>query len=424
MSIRRLDADLPPRTKISQLNEMILQLNGMVEQGRFNKKELDSIYDTIVSSRKYTREVALGSTVATYTGWSHLYAESGYSIWKYTPTSYTHSSNNRLYMNDIVFENRGSALSETATAFDTVFLWNGDSGSGYLDRTTEAGTPLGTAFEVMNTKHDYLYLGLSTTFSGVKFNWNTRGSNYTLKADYWTGSEWLELTTNSNTLEDGTNDFQSNGHLSYDIPSNWATTSVNSVSKYWLRISSTTDPITVAEFYYIIPANNVIGLLALSSTELLNEEWAWCAYNGSIYVTLRNIGASSTEGSYFVNSSSSTANKENFFVHNNPFTADYESSLYDPVKEFTTTSSILTTDGIVLASAHISSITLTLPAAHTTEGMEFIIKKVNSGNTVTVETLSGETIDGAGNKVLSTQYSFLRVVSDAGNWYIIGGGGL
>lgn len=425
MSIRRIDPELPPRTKISQLNDMILELNGQFAQGKFNKNELDALYDTILASRKYIRDVGVGNTTSTYTGWSHLYAEGGYSIWKYTPSNYTYNALNNLYFDNRVLENRGSASSESATTFDSVQLYNGDSGSGYTNNTTEAGTTTGTGFNINDTTRDYLYLGSSATFSGVKFVWKNRGSNYTLKLEYWSGSAWLEMTSAANALVDGTNSFQSDGHLSWTNPSNWNTTTVNGVaSKYWIRISTTTNPITLANAYYIIPATSVIGLLALSGDEVRNEDWAWCSYNGTIYVTIRNQGGSSSEGDFYITSSSSSTNLQNYFIYNHGYTLDHYSSLYNPCKEVTSGPyTILDTDCVILARATLS-FTIFLPAAHGREGMEFVIKKVNSTNTITIDSISGETIDGAGTKTLTTQYSFYRVISDDANWHIIGGGAL
>lgn len=419
MTIERIDQDLPLTTKIKLLNDMIIELNGLIAQGKFDINELDYLYSILPTPRKFKRNIAIGNTSSTYLNWSHLQAETGYSIWKFTPTNYTYNALNKLYMNDKVLENRGEASSETATTFDSVFLYNGDSGSGYVDNSSEAGSATGTAFAVNNTTRDYLYLGSSTKFSGAKFEWQTRGSNYTLVVEYWSGSAWLPLSVNTDNLEDGTNNFQSDGHISWTTPSNWSTLTVNSSLAYWIRISSTTDPITVAQAYYIIPKTSVIGLLALSNDEIINEEWAWCSYSGNIYVTIRNRGSTSSEGSTYITSSSSSANKLNFFVYNNPFTADYENSTLNTTTEVSTTTALTTMQRLILANA-VTNITLTLPPAHTNDGMIFVIKKVNSTNTVTIETESGETIDGAGNKTLTTQYTFYWLISDNGNWHIIG----
>jgi hypothetical protein len=423
MSIYAINPNLPTTTKLSLLNQMILELSGKVVSGKFDKNELDVLYSSLAGSRKYSRNVVIGGTVSTYTGWSHLKAESGYSIWKYTPTSYTYNILNQLYFDGLVYENRGSASNESSSTFSKVWLYNGDSGSGYVDNTTEAGTETGTQFAVMNTYNDYMYIGASSTFAGVKFEWQTRGSNYTLKLEYYNGSTWVQMSSTVDALSDATSNFQSDGQITWTIPSNWASVSVNSSSQYYVRISSTTNPITVAYAYYMIPTTSVVGLLALSSAEVLSESWAWCSYNGSIYATIRNIGVSTGEGSYYITSSSTATNLKNFFVYNHQFTLDHETSLYNHVKEVTGTYTVLSTDYIILAVSG-GSYTITLPSAHAVEGREYVIKKMYSGSTVTIDGASGNRIDGATTKTLTTQYTFYRIASDGNNWIIIGGGSL
>ena len=324
MSIYKVNRELSAADKIDLLNQMILELNGKVEQGKFDKNELDYLFGLSGYTRAYSRDVLLGNTISDYTDWTHVKQETGYSIWKIAPTSYSYNSVNKVYFDDILVENRGSADSESATSFDYVFLYNGDSGSGFVDNTTEAATETGTEFEVMDSSNDYLYVGEASTFLGIKFEWATRGSGYALKVEYWNGSAWTELTANDNNLADDTSNFESDGRISWDDPGDWATTSVNSQTKYWIRISTTEEPTTTAEAYYIIPGNSVIALLALSSTEFLNEEWAWCYYNSNIYVTIRNTGQSAYEGDYYITSSSSAANLQNFFVFNHAYKSDYE----------------------------------------------------------------------------------------------------
>jgi hypothetical protein len=114
------------------------------------------------------------------------------------------------------------------------------------------------------------------------------------------------------------------------VGDDWTTTAVNGQTKYWIRISTSQIPNVVAECYYATPANSVPGLLALSTNELFSEEWAFCSYGSSIYVTIRNTGNTAYEGNFYVTSSSSVVNKKNFFVYNHQFTADYEDSGYAP----------------------------------------------------------------------------------------------
>lgn len=420
MSIYRIAQDLPTTTKFKLVNDMILELYGLLQQGKFDINELDYLFSVLPSVRKFKRNVGLGNTTTTYTGWSHLLAESGYSIWKYTPTDYKYNANNKVYWGNKVLEYRGVASSESVSNFTSVFLYNGDSGSGFLDHTTEAGTELGTDFAVMNTTNDYLYLGSANMFGGAKIEWHTRGSNYTLKLEYWNGSAWITLDTNTDSFEDGTNNFQSDGHLTWTIPSTWAVNSVNSTSRYWIRISTTTNPITIARAYYLVPKTSVIGLLALSSTEVLNEEWAWCSYNNNIYVTIRNMGNTNYEGNLFIASSSSSANKLNYFVYNNPFTADYEDSTVSIVKTVTSQSGVTDVDGVIFIDASTSNVDLDLPSAVGRAGTTFVLKLVDkgSGRTATVSASSGETIDGAPTYSFTNDFECIHVMSNGNRWFI------
>lgn len=335
MAIYRVNQGKSIQQQVKELNDMIIELNGRVAQGEFNKKELDSIFtNASIADREYLRDVGLGNTQGTYGDWSHVHAESGYSVWKIAVSNYTHSANNELYFNEALLENRGSATSETITAFDVVKLYNGDSASGYTDNSAEAATEAGTEFELMDSSNDYLYIGHSTTFFGAKFEFETQGRGYDLTFEYWNGSSWTDLEASALTVDDQTNNFTSDGRISWDDPGDWATTSVDSDTKYWIRIKadSSIDPSTTAKAYLIIPDTSAIALLALSSTEIQNADWAWCYYSGSVYVTIRNAGNSNYEGSFFITSSSSSANKENFFVHNNGngYQLSHVDSTYSP----------------------------------------------------------------------------------------------
>lgn len=325
MSISRISTNLSINEKIRQLNEMILELNGKIDSGKFDKNELDSIYSDSAFDRKYLRNVALGNTTGTYSNWTHVKAETGYSIWKISPTNYQYDSTNNLYFDGASLNNKGSANSETATSFDKVYVL---TGSMYTDNTTESATETGTEFTLLEDTTDYLYVGSDATFSGIKFEFETRGSNNTLVIEYYNGSSWTALSANTDNLLDDTSNFESDGLISYTTPDTWTTTTINSINKYWIRISTSTTPVTVAKAYYIIPGDSVVGLLALSSDEIINGDWAWCSYSGAVYVTIRNSGSTTYEGDYYITSSSSTNNLKNFFIYNHEYTADYYDSTY------------------------------------------------------------------------------------------------
>jgi hypothetical protein len=84
----------------------------------------------------------------------------------------------------------------------------------------------------------------------------------------------------------------------------------------------------------------------------------------------------------------------------------------------------------VLTSAHhtlwvdstAASRTITLPAASTCLGREYVVFKSHAPNQVILDGDGSETINGAPTVSLVTQYSYLRVKSNGTGWYIVGSG--
>lgn len=75
---------------------------------------------------------------------------------------------------------------------------------------------------------------------------------------------------------------------------------------------------------------------------------------------------------------------------------------------------------VYLGNATSGNITLTLPAASTSAGLRYYVKKTDSSaNTVTVDGNASETIDGATTKVLTAQYDKLQIICDGSAWWII-----
>jgi hypothetical protein len=87
------------------------------------------------------------------------------------------------------------------------------------------------------------------------------------------------------------------------------------------------------------------------------------------------------------------------------------------VKSFKNTTSNITLTAndqdVILVSGNS---TITLPDATTSQGKSFIIKKIDSGNTITI---SG-TVDGKVNPQLSDQNAYINIISDGSKWIMIG----
>lgn len=73
----------------------------------------------------------------------------------------------------------------------------------------------------------------------------------------------------------------------------------------------------------------------------------------------------------------------------------------------------------VLVNASGGAVTVNLPTASGISGQSIYVKKQDSsGNTVTIDGNSSETIDGSLTLVISVQYNGFELVSDGTNWYI------
>lgn len=89
---------------------------------------------------------------------------------------------------------------------------------------------------------DFIYLAakdgqefdrVDMTFTSVN-----NGSGGSTRAQYWNGSAWANLTVSTDTMRQSTLPLGGNGYIQFAIPSDWANTTVNSVSGRWIRLGS------------------------------------------------------------------------------------------------------------------------------------------------------------------------------------------
>ena len=78
-------------------------------------------------------------------------------------------------------------------------------------------------------------------------------------------------------------------------------------------------------------------------------------------------------------------------------------------------------DTVIFADATSGAVTITLPAASSTGGYRFYVKRIDStlANSCSIARSGSDTIDGQTSVSLSLQYESLTLVSDGANWYII-----
>jgi len=78
-------------------------------------------------------------------------------------------------------------------------------------------------------------------------------------------------------------------------------------------------------------------------------------------------------------------------------------------------------DEIILCDATAGIMTINLPTAVGIAGVQYTIKKIDSGgNAITIDPNGAQTIEGSSTKTLSSQWSYYTIVSDGTNWIIIG----
>jgi hypothetical protein len=138
---------------------------------------------------------------------------------------------------------------DAALIIGQVFSYNGAS---FTDNSAEARLDGGTAFALFPTPgtSDICYFGspgetidaagaYKPAFKQLIFDLSVLGVGGTYVWEYWNGTAWTTLT-----VTDGTNGFTQDGTVSWTIPTDWATTAVNAVTTYWVRVRCTATPTT------------------------------------------------------------------------------------------------------------------------------------------------------------------------------------
>jgi hypothetical protein len=146
---------------------------------------------------------------------------------------------------------------------DKVFVYDG---AAYTDNTTEADSLDGTPFATIADAGDYLYLGKATPFEQVYIDFATPGAYGAVVVKYWNGTAWAAVSG----LAGAAAALAADGVMSWDLPVDWAITTVNGYAGYFIQISATTPwttPATINEIRqnavrnvdYIIDPGQVSG---------------------------------------------------------------------------------------------------------------------------------------------------------------------
>jgi len=241
-----------------------------------------------------------------------------------------------------------------------------------------------------------LYIGDSAVFSGFFADLSIFGAglagNFTV--EYWSGSAWTEITELMQ-LDDSTSNFTKSQRIYFDssLLTGWATTTVNSQSAYWIKISATAGT-RYPSAYRIIPSTDVTTLLHLTKDDIDNKKFGWCYYNGYVYIPILNAGQSAREGITWITDSSSATNQKRFFeLYNSIYTQYYSSAHPEDVSNRSGSATLDGTSGVVITHnlGH-QDYTVSCVAIGTTARALSVVK---ADNTATIYSTSGvaDTVD-------------------------------
>lgn len=163
------------------------------------------------------------------------------SLWELTAFSYLNNTGDptKKYIGSV--EVRHILMDLLAGGGATVLL---DDGGVFTDLTTTA-VNYNTAGELTclpatPVTNDALYIGSDELFDRITFDMvsGLSGSNNIVQ-EYWNGSAWRSIFVSGLEEYNGTDDWDNaNSGLrihAWQMPSDWATTSVNGITKYWTR---------------------------------------------------------------------------------------------------------------------------------------------------------------------------------------------
>ncbi len=188
-----------------------------------------------------------------------------------------------------------------------------------------------------------------------------------------------------------------------------------------------------ALFVYVSPANNTPTTLPTNAAGLFSKDANAQLYSieedGTVW-HLTGYGVLESDGVLHVPSfttvglpAAGTAARVAYNSTEGQLTVDNGTSwstLNQLIHVAVTTTATITNESFVLADATSAAFTITLPTAASTPNKPISIKKTDaSGNSVTIDGDSAETIDGATTQVLTGQYDSITIVSDGTEWWII-----
>jgi hypothetical protein len=168
-----------------------------------------------------------------------------------------------------------------------------ESAGTYADETTDinsAGAGDVTLFPASEATNDAIFFGSSVKFAAIQVTLGTAGIGGTVAWEYWNGKAWTALTNvvdSSAGFTAGTSTY----FVTWAVPSDWATTAVNSVTEYWVRARVTgvysTNPVGTQAWIHKVNAGT--GVAAPAHGYLDTVTWTAVTISGTTADTVLSI---------------------------------------------------------------------------------------------------------------------------------------
>jgi len=128
----------------------------------------------------------------------------------------------------------GTDTTETKHYIEKCFIYD-DSTTTYYDETTDVNDSGASDITYLTDENDCWYFGASTQFDNMYMDMSSNGTGYDGNEiwEYWDGDSWEELTNLTATQAETA--ARRDCEFRWPPPDDWATTSVNGETLYWIR---------------------------------------------------------------------------------------------------------------------------------------------------------------------------------------------
>jgi len=270
--------------------------------------------------------------------------------------------------------------------------------------------------------NDAFYVGYATTFNEIDFLFSTQGAGtWTNTWEYWNGAAWVTV----NTPSDGTTSFKAattvHARVTHVPQADWATTTVNGVSAYWLRsrVSSYTSITTrpIATQLWVIPVET-------SGASGWKQLFAYYAGTTPSPLTVVWKIASASEPAattFFYNTTAETADVELISIQDvaqvhNTGSAALTINVNATNRTFIRTTGSFVTDGFEVNDT-IDTSGFTNGGNNTTKIIESITTTTNANDTITVTSATGLVTETGNNneRIVSTPFNSTKFANSNSN---------